>query len=32
VQFEMYPKPTYWPPFHYNNPVTGKPTPIEREP
>jgi len=30
--FEMYPKPTYWPPFHYDNPVTGMPTPIPRQP
>jgi hypothetical protein len=32
MPFEMYPKPTYWPAFHYNNPVTGNPTPIPRQP
>lgn len=24
VQFEMYPKATIWPPYHYPNPVTGQ--------
>jgi hypothetical protein len=32
VHFEMYPRPTTMPPFHYNNPVTGKPTPIPQPP
>jgi len=32
VHFEMYPRPTTMPPFHYNNPVTGKPAPIPQPP
>jgi hypothetical protein len=32
VHFEMYPRPTTMPPFHYNNPVTGKSTPIPQPP
>ena len=32
VQFEMFPRPTLFPPFHYNNPVTGKPAPIPQGP
>ncbi len=32
VHFEMYPRPTTMPPYHYNNPVTGKPAPIPQPP
>jgi hypothetical protein len=32
VQFEMYPQPTYYPPFHYPNPVTGAPAVIRQSP
>jgi hypothetical protein len=32
VQFEMFPRPSYVPPFHYNNPVTGKPAVIPQSP
>ena len=32
VQFEMYPRVTSMPPYHYNNPVTGKPAPIPQGP
>ena len=32
VHFEMYPRPTTMPPFHYNNPVTGQPAPIPQPP
>ena len=32
VQFEMYPRPMVWPPFHYDNPVTGKPAQIPKGP
>ena len=32
VQFEMFPQPTYFPPFHYDNPVTGKPATISKRP
>ena len=29
VQFEMFPKPMNWPPFHYDNPVTHQPASIQ---
>ncbi len=32
VQFEMFPRPTTMPPFHYKNPVTGKPAVIPQGP
>jgi hypothetical protein len=32
VQFEMYPRVSSMPPFHYDNPVTGKPAPIPQAP
>ena len=32
VQFEMFPRPSYVPPFHFDNPVTGKPSVIPQSP
>ena len=32
VIFQMYPHPTYYPDFHYPNPVTGQPVQIPRTP
>ena len=32
VQFEMFPRPTNFPPFHYANPVTGSAAPIPQSP
>jgi hypothetical protein len=32
VQFEMFPRPSYVPPFHFDNPVTGKPSTIPQSP
>jgi hypothetical protein len=32
VQFEMFPRPSYVPPFHFDNPVTGEPSTIPQSP